>query len=66
MKAFSAAGDLIGGRTRGRNRIMVGFTAAFTGVRVYRRLTRRSTKPMIRFRVKPGEVYEIRETSRGQ
>lgn len=43
-----------------------GITAAFTGVRVFRRLTRASNKPALRFQVKPGEVYEIRGTRRGQ
>lgn len=66
MKALSAAGGLVGARTRGRSKIAVGLTAAFAGVRVYRRLIRRSSKPVARFKVKPGEIYEIKGLSRGQ
>ena len=66
MKALPAAGGFVGARARGRGKIAVGVTAAFAGVRVYRRLIRRSTKPVMRFRVKPGEIYEIRGLRRGQ
>lgn len=66
MKAFSAAGGLLGARTRGRGKVAVGLTAAFAGIRVYRRLIRRSSKPVVRFKVQPGEIYEIRGVGRGQ
>ncbi len=66
MKALSAAGGLVGARSRGRGKVAVGVTAAFAGVRVYKRLIRRSTKPVMRFTVKPGETYEIKGVRRGQ
>ena len=53
-------------RAKRHGKSAFGITAALTGFRVLRRLTRPSTKPLTRFEVKPGEVYEIRGTRRGQ
>ena len=66
MKPLSVLGGFLGARAKARGRMAFGITAAFTGVRVFRRLTRASNKPALRFQVKPGEVYEIRGTRRGQ
>ena len=66
MNPLAIASGILGGRMRQRGRLAFGVTAAVTGFRVFRRLTRQSTKPVIRFAVKPGEVYEIRGTRRGQ
>jgi hypothetical protein len=66
MNPISIAGGILGGRLMRRSRLAFGVTAALTGFRVFRRITRRSTRPAIRFQVKPGEVYEIRGIRRGQ
>jgi hypothetical protein len=60
MKLGSVAGGLLTGRARSRGRRAAGLTIAMTGFRMLRRMTKHSTKPVIRFAVKPGEVYEIR------
>jgi hypothetical protein len=66
MKPLSIAGGFLGSRIRARGRLAFGLTAALTGFRVFRRLTRASSRPAISFKVKPGEVYEIRGIRRGQ
>ena len=53
-------------RAKKHGKSAVGVTAALAGFRMFRRLTKPSTKPLTRFEVKPGEVYEIRGTRRGQ
>ncbi|MEP6623007.1 MAG: hypothetical protein ABJC79_01065 [Acidimicrobiia bacterium] len=66
MNPLSVAGGILGGRLKSRSRLAFGLTAALTGLRVFRRLTKQSDKPAIRFQVKSGEVYEIRGIRRGQ
>ena len=66
MSALSTFGGLVGARIGRRGHFAFGVTAVFAGVRVFRRLTRVSDKPAVRFAVKPGEVYEIRGTRRGR
>ena len=53
-------------RAKKHGKSAIGITAAMTGYRMFRRLTKPSTKPLMRFEVKPGEVYEISGTRRGQ
>ena len=66
MNPISILGGILGGRIRQRGGIAFGITAALTGFRVFRRITRSSTKPVLSFAVKPDEVYEIRGIRRGQ
>ena len=66
MNPASVLGGILGGRLKNRSRVAFGITAALTGFRVFRRITRQSNRPAIRFQVKPGEVYEIRGIRRGQ
>ena len=66
MNPLSIASGILGSRLKQRGRLAFGITAALTGIRVFRRLTKPATKPVLRFQVKPGEVYEIRGTRRGQ
>lgn len=66
MSPLSIVGGFLGARTARGGRAAFGITAALTGYRVYKRLTSPSTKPLLRFEVKPGEVYEIKGTRRGQ
>lgn len=66
MSVLSAAGGIVGARFRHKGRLAFGVTAVFTGVRVFKRLTRSSNQPAVRFAVKPGEVYEIKGTRRGR
>ncbi len=64
MSLGSALGGLVTSRAKRQGRIAFGITVALAGFRTFRRLTRQSTKPAIRFAVKPGEVYEIRGVRR--
>ena len=66
MNPLSIASGILGGQIRRRGKLAFSITAAFTGVRVFRRLIRRSSKPALSFKVMPGEVYEIRGIRRGQ
>ena len=66
MKPMSIIGGFLGARAKARGRMAFGITAAYTGIRVFRRITRAANKPALSFKVKPGEVYEIRGTRRGQ
>ena len=66
MNPLSIAGGILGGQIRRRGKLAFGITAALTGVRVFRRLIRRSSKPALSFKVMPGEIYEIRGFRRGQ
>ncbi|MGZ4677052.1 MAG: hypothetical protein ACXVJ7_18095 [Acidimicrobiia bacterium] len=66
MNLGAVLGGLVKGRVRRQGRIAFAFAAAATGFRVFRRFTRASNKPAIRFAVKPGEVYEIRGVTRGK
>ena len=60
MNPLAIAAGIVGGRLRSRGKLAFGVTAALTGFRVFRRITRNSSKPVLSFAVKPGEVYEIR------
>ena len=64
MNPFAIAAGIVGGRLRSRGKLAFGVTAALTGFRVFRRITRASSKPVLTFAVKPGEVYEIRGNRR--
>ena len=66
MKPVSILTGVVKGRVKARGGMAVAFAAAVTGIRIFRRVTRTSNKPAIRFAVKPGEVYEIRGIRRGK
>lgn len=60
MRVASALGGIAFQRGKRRGQLALSFTAIMAGVRIFRRLTRSSDRAVIRFAVKPGEVYEIR------
>ena len=60
MSFGAIAGGILKGRAKRQGRIALAFAAASIGFRVFRRVTRLTEKPAIRFAVKPGEIYEIR------
>jgi hypothetical protein len=64
MNLGSALGGLVRSRAKRQGRLAFGVTVGLAGFRVFRRITRQSSKPAIRFAVKPGEVYEIRGVRR--
>ena len=66
MKPAGILGGVVKGRIKARGGVAVAVAATLTGIRVFRRVTRTSNKPAIRFAVKPGEVYEIRGIRRGK
>ena len=66
MNPRSILTGFLSARAKRHGKSAFGITAALTGYRVLRRLTKPSTEPLTRFEVKPGDVYEIRGTRRGQ
>jgi hypothetical protein len=66
MNLGSVAGGILKGQAKRRGRFALGFAAVSIGFRVFRRMTRVSNRPAIRFAVKPGEVYEVRGVARGR
>jgi hypothetical protein len=66
MNLGSVLGGIAKGRIKRRGQAAVVFAAAATGFRIFRRITRMSNRPAIRFEVKPGEVYEIRGIKRAK
>jgi hypothetical protein len=56
----------LSGNTRGRNRVTVYLALATSGYRVLRRITATKPRTLVRFQVKPGEVYELRGVRRGR
>jgi hypothetical protein len=66
MSFGSIAGGVLRGRAKRQGRIALTFAAVSVGIRVFRRMTRLTEKPAIRFEVKPGEVYELRGLRRGR
>jgi hypothetical protein len=62
----SVAGGILKGRAKRQGRIALMFAAVSIGFRVFRRVTRLTEKPAVRFEVKPGEVYELRGLRRGR
>jgi len=62
----SVAGGILKGRAKRQGRIALTFAAVSIGFRVFRRVTRLTEKPAVRFEVKPGEVYELRGLRRGR
>jgi hypothetical protein len=66
MNVGAVLGGILKGQARKRSRFALAFATVSIGLRVWRRFTRISEKPAIRFAVKPGEVYEIRGIRRGR
>ncbi len=64
MNLGNALGGLVRSRAKRQGRLAFGVTVGLAGFRMFRRITRQSSKPAIRFAVKPGEVYEIRGVRR--
>lgn len=60
MSFGAIAGGILKGRAKRQGRIALLFATASVGYRVFRRVSRVSARPAIRFAVKPGEVYELR------
>jgi hypothetical protein len=60
MSLGGVAGGILKGRAKRQGRIALTFAAVSIGFRVFRRLTRLTEKPAIRFEVKPGEIYQLR------
>lgn len=66
MNPFSAIGGILGGRARRGGRAALYLTVATTSFRVVRRIMSTKQRTLLRFEVKPGEVYEIRGVRRGR
>ncbi len=66
MNPLSVLARVLGGRTVRGSRAALYLTVATTGFRIARRLMSPKQKTLLRFEVKPGEVYELRGVRRGQ
>jgi hypothetical protein len=60
MSIGAIAGGILKGRAKRQGRVALMFAAVSIGFRVFRRVTRLSSGPAIRFEVKPGEIYQLR------
>ena len=60
MSFGGVVGGILKGQVRRRSRFALVVATASIGFRVFRRVTRVSAAPAIRFEVKPGEIYELR------
>jgi hypothetical protein len=56
----------LGGQARGGNRATIYYAMATSGYRVLRRIVTTKQRTLLRFEVKPGEVYELRGVRRGR
>lgn len=56
----------LGGQAGRRGRSTVYFGLATSGLRVLRRIVTTKQRTLLRFEVKPGEVYELRGVRRGR
>jgi hypothetical protein len=66
VSPFSVATRVLGSRARNGSRAALYLTVATTGFRIVRRVMSTRQKTLLRFEVKPGEVYEIRGVRRGR
>jgi hypothetical protein len=57
---------MLSGRARTGGRYAFYLTVATTGFRVVRRVMSTKQKTLLRFEVRPGEVYEIKGIRRGR
>jgi hypothetical protein len=54
------------GQARNQSRVALYFALATSGYRIFRRVMAPRQRTLLRFEVKPGEVYELRGVRRGQ
>lgn len=66
MSPFSVATRVLGSRARNGSRAALYLTIATTGFRIVRRVMSTRQRTLLRFEVKPGEIYEIRGLRRGR
>jgi hypothetical protein len=66
VNPLSLVAHFLGGRARGRGRATLSIAAASSGFRILRRLVTTKQRTLLRFEVKPGEVYELRGVRRGR
>ena len=66
MNPLTAIGHLLGGRARGRHGSGTYLALGSTTFRVLRRILSTKQRTLLRFEVKPGEVYELRGVRRGR
>jgi len=66
VNPFSLIGGILGGRARRDSRAAFYLTVATVTFRVVRRFMSTKQRTLLRFEVKPGEVYEVRGVRRGR
>jgi hypothetical protein len=54
------------GQARNQSRTALYFALATSGWRMFKRITAPRQRTLLRFEVKPGEVYELRGVRRGR
>jgi hypothetical protein len=66
VNPFSSILHFFGGRARGRHGSGAYLALGSTAFRVFRRIFSTKQRTLLRFEVKPGEVYELRGVRRGR
>lgn len=66
MNPLGMVTRVLGSRARSGSKAALYLTVATTGFRIVRRVMSTRQKTLLRFEVKPGEVYEIRGVRRGR
>jgi hypothetical protein len=56
----------LGGQARNRRNVTIYFAFASSAFRIVRRVMNPKQRTLLRFEVKPGEVYELRGVRRGR
>jgi hypothetical protein len=66
VNPLSVVFRFLGGRARKRQSSTVYYALATSGIRFARRIMNPRQRTLLRFEVKPGEVYELRGVRRGR
>ena len=66
MNPLSLVGRFLGGQARNRRNFTIYFALATSAIRIARRIMNPRQRMLLRFQVKPGEVYELRGVRRGR
>ena len=66
MNPLSVIFRFLGGRARNRRNSPIYLALATSGIRLARRIMNPRQRTLLRFEVKPGEVFELRGVRRGR
>ena len=66
MNPLSLVARFLGGQARNRRSLTIYVALATSGIRIARRIMNPRQRMLLRFQIKPGEVYELRGVRRGR